>query len=172
MIRNPIVDLIDRQKWIGRAADLIAPAVGQAFAAFGDRGRAVSEIRARLALLGLTDAGYHYEEVNQFLERMVSTTIKSEYAVYFHGTKKWAKDIFHVFGRVVLTGQELPDGTLAQMNYVYLSDWQLDNINSNYTFPIDFNSYRLLKRDIAQPGMPLGQNKRLAAVAQAVAIAL
>src|SRR5215831_6561801 len=58
-----------------------------------------------LKRLGLTDAGYHYEEVTQFLERMVSTTIKSEYAVYFHGTKKWAKDIFHVFSRVVLTGQ-------------------------------------------------------------------
>lgn len=103
-----------------------------------------------LKRLGLTDAGYHYEEVNQFLERLVSTTIKSEYAVYFHGTKKWAKDIFHVFSRVVLAGQELPDGAVAQMNYVYLSDWQLDNINSNYTFPIDFNSYRLLKRDIAK----------------------
>ena len=100
--------------------------------------------------LGLTDAGFHYEEVNQFLERMVSTTIKSEYAVYFHGAKRYAKDIFHVFNRVVLTGQELPDGTSAQMNYVYLSDWQLENINTNYTFPIDFNSYRLLKRDIAK----------------------
>jgi hypothetical protein len=103
-----------------------------------------------LKYLGLTDAGYHYEEVNQFLERMVSTTIKSEYAVYFHGTKKWAKDIFHVFSRVVLTGQEMPDGTVAQMNHVYLSDWQLENINSNYTFPIDFASYRRLKRDIAK----------------------
>jgi hypothetical protein len=100
--------------------------------------------------LGLTDAGYHYEEVNQFLERMVSTTIKSEYAVYFHGTKKWAKDIFHVFSRAVLTGQEMPDGTVAQMNHVYLSDWQLENINSNYTFPIDFASYRRLNRDIAK----------------------
>ena len=103
-----------------------------------------------LKRLGLTDAGYHYEEVNQFLERLVSTTIKSEYAVYFHGTKKWAKDIFHVFSRVILAGQELPDGAMAQMNYVYLSEWQLENINSNYTFPIDFNSYRLLKRDIAK----------------------
>lgn len=100
--------------------------------------------------LGLTDAGFHYEEVNQFLERMVSTTIKSEYAVYFHNTKRFAKDIFHVFNRAVLTGQEMPDGTVAQMNYVFLSDWQLENINTNYTFPIDFNSYRQLKRDIAK----------------------
>jgi len=70
--------------------------------------------------------------------------------VYFHGAKRYAKDIFHVFNRVVLTGQELPDGAVAQMNYVYLSDWQLENINTNYTFPIDFTSYRLLKRDIAK----------------------
>ncbi len=81
---------------------------------------------------------------------MVSTTIKSEYAVYFHNTKRFAKDIFHVFNRAVLTGQEMPDGAVAQMNYVYLSDWQLENINTNYTFPIDFNSYRQLKRDIAK----------------------
>lgn len=100
--------------------------------------------------LGLTDAGYHYEEVNQFLERMVSTTIKSEYAVYFHGSKRYAKDIFHVFNRVVLTGQETPEGSVAQMNYVFLSDWQLENINANYTFPIDFHSYRALRRDIAK----------------------
>ena len=100
--------------------------------------------------LGLTDAGFHYDEVDQFLERMVSTTIKSEYAVYFHGAKRYAKDIFHVFNRAVLTGQELPDNSRAQMNYVYLSDWQLENINANYTFPIDFNSYRALRRDIAK----------------------
>ena len=100
--------------------------------------------------LGLTDAGFHYEEVNQFLERMVSTTIKSEYAVYFHGTKRYAKDIFHVFNRVVLAGQDLPDGAAAQMNYVFMSEWQLENINANYTFPIDFSSYRILRRDIAK----------------------
>ncbi len=57
---------------------------------------------------------------------------------------------FHVFSRAVLTGQELPDGTMAQMNYIFLSDWQLENINSNYTFPVDFNSYRCLRRDISK----------------------
>ncbi len=39
MIRNPIVDLIDRQQWIGRIGDALAPLVGKSFAAFGSRGR-------------------------------------------------------------------------------------------------------------------------------------
>ncbi len=43
MFRNPIVDLIDRQRWIGRVGDLVAPAVGKAFAAFGSSGREVKD---------------------------------------------------------------------------------------------------------------------------------
>ena len=39
MARNPIVTFIDRQQWIGRVADLLAPAVGRAFAAAGTGGR-------------------------------------------------------------------------------------------------------------------------------------
>jgi Replication initiator protein A len=99
---------------------------------------------------GLSDAGLNFDEANQFLERMVSTTIKSEYSVYFSGPRRHVTDIFHVFNRVVLAGQELADGTVAQMNYVFLSDWQLDNINSNYTFPVDHCAYRELRRDVAK----------------------
>src|SRR4051794_26684426 len=99
---------------------------------------------------GLSDAGLNFDEANQFLERMVSTTIKSEYSVYFNGPRRHVTDIFHVFNRVVLAGQELPDGTVAQTNYVFLSDWQIDNINSNYTFPVDHCAYRELRRDVAK----------------------
>jgi len=125
----------------------------------------VTEIKARLGKVenpirftthellkraGLSDAGLNFDEANQFLERMVSTTIKSEYSVYFSGPRRHVTDIFHVFNRVILAGQELPDGTVAQMNYVFLSDWQLDNINSNYTFPVDHCAYRELRRDVAK----------------------
>jgi hypothetical protein len=43
----------------------------------------------------------------------------------------YQRDIFHVFDRVVLVGQEMPDGLKAQRNYVFLSQWQLENINAN-----------------------------------------
>ncbi len=100
--------------------------------------------------LGHNTGGKNYEEVNQFLERMTATTIKSENAVYFHKTRLYQRDIFHVFDRVVLVGQEMPDGSVAQCNYVFLSQWQLENINANYLLRMDFNAYVGLKKDIGK----------------------
>ena len=100
--------------------------------------------------LGHNTGGKNYEEVNQFLERMTATTIKSENAIYFHRSKLYQRDIFHVFDRVVLVGQEMPDGSVAQCNYVFLSQWQLENINANYLLRMDFNAYVSLKKDIGK----------------------
>ena len=100
--------------------------------------------------LGHNTGGKNYEEVNQFLERMTATTIKSENAIYFHKSKVYQRDIFHVFDRVVLVGQEMPDGAKAQRNYVFLSQWQLENINANYLLRMDFNAYVSLRKDIGK----------------------
>lgn len=103
-----------------------------------------------LKYLGYNTGGKNYEEVNQFLERMTATTIKSENAIYFNKSKRYQRDIFHVFDRVVLVGQQMADGTAAQSNYVFLSQWQLENINSNYLLRMDFNAYLSLKKDIGK----------------------
>jgi hypothetical protein len=100
--------------------------------------------------LGHNTGGKNYEEVNQFLERMTATTIKSENAIYFHKTKLYQRDIFHVFDRVVLVGQEMPNGSVAQRNYVFLSQWQLENINANDLLRMDFNAYVSLRKDIGK----------------------
>jgi hypothetical protein len=88
---------------------------------------------------------------------MTSTTIVSEGAVYLAGKKTFAKDRFHVFDRSVSFGRELPDGTVADRNYVWLSEWQLENINSNHVLPIDFEAYKRLKNHIAKALVPLLQ---------------
>jgi hypothetical protein len=100
--------------------------------------------------LGHNTGGKNYEDVSQFLERMTATTIKSENAIYLHKSKVYQRDIFHVFDRVVLVGQEMPDGSMAQCNYVFLSQWQLENINANYLLRMDFNAYASLKKDIGK----------------------
>jgi nitrite reductase/ring-hydroxylating ferredoxin subunit/uncharacterized membrane protein len=43
MPRNPIVNFIDNQQWIGRLADVLAPAVGKAYAVAGVRGRQLKD---------------------------------------------------------------------------------------------------------------------------------
>jgi hypothetical protein len=106
---------------------------------------------------GRVKAGKNYDDLERSLKRIALTGIVSEAAVYFAGTKTRATDIFHVFQRVVLFGKKLPDGTTADKNYVWLSEWQLENINSNFLLPIDFETYKNLKNHIAKALVPLLQ---------------
>lgn len=105
---------------------------------------------ALLRALGLSDNGRNHREVSEWLDLMAATTIISEGAVYLTGSKRWARDRFRVFDRAVSRGQELEDGTVAESNYVWLSDWQLQNINNRHLLPIDLSIYQELKTHIAR----------------------
>ena len=103
------------------------------------------------------NAGKNYDDIEAWLDRMTSTTVLSKSAVYFAGRKNWATDRFHVFERAVSFGHELPDKTVADKNYVWLSEWQLENINNNYVLPIDYETYKQLKNYIAKALVPILQ---------------
>jgi len=103
------------------------------------------------------DSGKNYREIDEWLNVMASTTIISEGAVYLAGKKRWVKDRFHVFDRAVSFGKELESGVLADKNYIWLSEWQLENINNNHLIPVDLEVYRQLKNHIAKTLVPLLQ---------------
>lgn len=110
-----------------------------------------------LALLGTSKNGNRYREVEEWLKVMNATFIESEGAVWLNGKKRFASDSFVIFQRVKRTGQELDDGTVADKNYVWLSDWYLENLNAHYLLPIEFETYRQLKNNIAKALIPLLQ---------------
>jgi hypothetical protein len=112
---------------------------------------------AMLEILGKTDGGKNYREIWEWLRRMTLTGIESEGVVYFAGRKKYARDLFHVFQRSVAMGEVMENGTVAEENYVWLSDWQLENINNRHTLPIDYDLYRTLQLHIAKALVPLLQ---------------
>src|SRR5579872_4834646 len=103
-----------------------------------------------IKLLGLRKGGFHYDEINDWCKRMVATTIMSEASIFLADRRQYATDTFHVFDRVVLVGEELNDGTRSEFYQVYLSQWQLTNLNQGYLLPLDFNAYLKLKRDISK----------------------
>ena len=103
-----------------------------------------------IKLLRLCKGGFHYDEINDWCKRMVATTIMSEASIFLADRRQYATDTFHVFDRVVLVGEELNDGTRSEFYQVYLSQWQLTNLNQGYLLPLDFNSYLKLKRDISK----------------------
>lgn len=114
--------------------------------------------RQMLHLLGIESAGGKvYDEITDWMKRMTLTGISSEGVVYFAGKKSWATDTFHVFVRAVATGREMPDGTKADRHYIWLSEWQLENINNNHLLPVDLEAYRLLRNHIAKGLVPLLQ---------------
>jgi Replication initiator protein A len=102
-------------------------------------------------------SGYHYKELLEQLMRIKTSTIVSEGTVYFAGRKVWAKDAFNVINRLVLLGTAMEDGSVADKHYVWFSDWQIENINSNYLLPIDYDSYKQLRNHIAKILVPLLQ---------------
>jgi hypothetical protein len=71
--------------------------------------------------------------------------------------EEFGKDRYHAFERAVSLGKKLPDGTIADKNYVWLSEWQLENLNNNYFLPIDFEAYKRLKNHTAKALVPLLQ---------------
>jgi hypothetical protein len=88
---------------------------------------------------------------------MTLTGIESEGVIYFAGRKKYARDLFHVFQRSVAVGEVLEDGRVAEQNYVWLSEWQLENLNNRHTLPIDYDLYKILQLHIAKALVPLLQ---------------
>jgi hypothetical protein len=108
-----------------------------------------------LRLLGLKPTGKRYAEVDGWLDRMAGTLIKSEGAVYFARTRRYMRDRFHVFEKVYTVGQQMPDGRVAEQNWVFLSDWQLENLNHGYVLPITLEHYQQLRSDIAKNMVPL-----------------
>ena len=101
--------------------------------------------------------GKNYDDIAEWLKRMTLTGVSSEGVVFFAGRHLWASDTFHVFERAVVYGAELPDGAIANKNYVWLSEWQLENLNNNYVLPVDLETYKRLKNHIAKALVPLLQ---------------
>jgi Replication initiator protein A len=102
-------------------------------------------------------SGKNYREIEQWLDVLFSTTIFSEGVVYLAKEKRHVKDRFRVFDRVVSLGKQLSNGMRADKNYVWFSEWQLDNINNNHLLPVDLDAYRDLKNHIAKALVPLLQ---------------
>lgn len=104
-----------------------------------------------------TNAGKNYKEVSAWLDVMSTTTIISEGAVYIAGKRQFVRDRFRVFERAVSSGREMDDGSIADANYVWLSKWQIDNINNKFVLPIDLDTYQQLRNHIAKALVPLLQ---------------
>lgn len=93
--------------------------------------------------------GWEYRAIRRALERIATAVVKSEGTFYSKGERRWVSQVFHLYDAVVLRGERLRDGTIAETNYLYLSDIYLQSLNALYVKPIDYQYQRTLRSHIA-----------------------
>jgi hypothetical protein len=104
-----------------------------------------------------SDGRKNFDSITEWLNRMKATTI--EITTTSLNKKQRKKEIrnLDVFSDRWSKGTEMPSGVIADKNYVWLSEWQLENLNRNYVIPVDFDCYRMLRKPIAKTLVPILQ---------------
>ena len=103
-------------------------------------------------ILGQVHSGKNYKAVQEWADVMAFTGIKG--GAYDVVKKRWLTDRTHAVDRFFTAGKELPDGRIADKNYIWFSEWQLDNINAGNLIPIELATYTQLTNNIAKNLVP------------------
>jgi hypothetical protein len=104
-----------------------------------------------LKVLGLTDGGENYEELNRWGMRMADTTITSEQIIYSATKRNFMNKTVHVFESFMRVGESALDGSRQTVEFeVKLADWLLENLNQSWVIPEDLTQYRKLVRPTAK----------------------
>jgi hypothetical protein len=103
-------------------------------------------------ILGQVNSGQNYKAVNEWLSVMNSTAIEG--GSYNAARKTWYTERTHAVDRVITVGKQLPDGTIADRNHIWFSQWQLDNINSGNLIAVELGTYTQLENNISKNLVP------------------
>lgn len=111
-------------------------------------------MRQLIRYAGKVESPKERKEAKQWFERMTGTLIKGglyrakhkDYDDGFVGT---------VFSQVILRGQAMKNGRVAETNYVWPSPWFLSNYFYRHLKSIDFNLHQRLRKPIAKALYPL-----------------
>lgn len=90
------------------------------------------------------------------LKRSITATagllIHSESAIYSKPDGKpieTREEALHLYERVVFAGSMMPDGRVADANYLWLSDWYRANLDAFFTAPLDYALWKHLEEKSA-----------------------
>lgn len=96
-----------------------------------------------------SDSATLYARIRESIERIIATTIKSEGSFFLKDEKRWLGKVFHIYESAIFMGREMPDGSIADSNYLWLGREYLRNINAQYTRPLDYTYLTGLRSELA-----------------------
>ncbi len=99
--------------------------------------------------MNINYSGAEYRKIKEAFKRIKTTSIESKGTFYSKDKKQWIEDIFSLYDRVIFKGEKISDNEISDNNYLFLGSWYLQNLNSFYIKPIDYNYLQNLKSKIA-----------------------
>lgn len=103
-----------------------------------------------IVMLDRQKTGSAYKQVKNSLRKMTAAIIQSSGIFYDKKSKKTLTDCFHLFDRFIQKGEDLSDGSVAETNYIKLSEPLLKSIQAGYLKPVNFEYYMHLKTSLAK----------------------
>lgn len=97
--------------------------------------------------MGIPASGRTVIQLQQAIMSTAGLLLWSEFALYSKPDRspiKNRKDALHLYDAVTFSGQVLPDGSIAEENFVWLSDWYMQNLNTLFTAPLNYGLWRQL----------------------------
>lgn len=93
-------------------------------------------------------SGRGVQHLKRAIESTAGLTIFSRDAVYSKpaGASLQTRAATHLYESVVFVNEPLPDGQMADTNYLWFSPWYLENLNSLFTAPLDHELWRYLDK--------------------------
>ncbi len=107
-----------------------------------------------LRYAGKTENARVLKEVREWFARLRHTAIRG--GTYNAKRKDYDERIeAGVFSQVVIKGEQMKDGRIAETNYVWLAPWFLTNYFHHHVRAIDLNFHQRLRRPISKALYPL-----------------
>lgn len=100
-------------------------------------------------MLGIEYTGKQAAAIKDTLRDVQFTGVRAQWTFYSKTKKGYIDDSFHLYDRIIFTGQYLPNGEIADAIYIVLGSWYVESVNANYVVPLDFNYHKELKGTIA-----------------------
>jgi len=111
--------------------------------------------RRFIKLAGRTETGGERKHVSDYLARHTGTLVQG--SLYSKKEDRTHRQSFNatLFEKTFRRGDELPDGRIADMNYIWLSSWYLSNFCTGYVKPTNIRLHHSLTRPYAKALVPL-----------------
>ena len=96
--------------------------------------------------MGISFAGNKVQRMKDAIKSIHGVLIHSEHALIDGESRSSVRRErgLHLYSQYVFQSETMPDGQIADANYVYFDEWYLNNLNAFYTVKLDYELWKRL----------------------------